>query len=448
MGLRCLLGHDYGDTRIEREREERGDELVVTVTEVEECSRCGETRVVSENTEVTRRSEAAAPEPNSDETDSDAGADTRPTADRPMDDSSTGDTSSGGSATDSPSVDETVDVVIDEAESNDDFTGTPTARPDSEPSGVGGEPSGATASAGETDGPTQTDPSTDDAEIIDADDSAPATEPDRDPGEWPEEDATHPADTTVPDDDAEFVDADPVDESDAAADARRDVVEDVNPDGASTAPESEDTEIVDADAGATADDSVGRGSTADKPDETAPGRHDTAGHETGPGGTTDHETTDDSGWPSHDEDDDQGYDAEVGAGDDTGEVSVDGSLRPDVDPETVADEDVEFIESSPDPAPRDTNGASGSHETEQDAGFDGLPEDVAETAGSDTGASSGGSPDKSRPRVDLSTDQQDIDSEYFCPDCGHAESVGTSSMRKGDICPECMKGYIDERAVE
>lgn len=428
MGLRCLLGHDYGDTRIEREREESGDELVIVVTEVEECSRCGETRVVSENKEVTRRSDAAAASSGEDPE-----TEPSPSSDSPAE---SADPSDSPDPTNSPSVDETVDVVIDEAEAGDDFTGPPEADPDPSPTGTAREPSDTDATVGETTGATQTDPSTDDAEIIDADDSTPETESDRDPGEWPDDEATHPADAP-PSDDAEIVDADPADETGAAADARRDVVEDVSPEGASKAPESEDAEIVDADAGATTRDSIGRDSSADP---TAGG---TADHET----ETGRGTTDDSGWPSHDEDDDQGYDAEVGAGDDTGDVSVDGSLRPDVDPETVADEDVEFIESSPDPSQRDTNGASGSHETEDNAGFDGLPEDVAETAGTDT-TTTGGSPGQSRPRVDISTEQQDTDSEYFCPDCDHAESVGTSSMRKGDICPECMKGYIDERAVE
>lgn len=54
MGLRCsVLGHDYGDPEVEREREERGSELVVSVTEFQECTRCGDTIVISENTEVT-----------------------------------------------------------------------------------------------------------------------------------------------------------------------------------------------------------------------------------------------------------------------------------------------------------------------------------------------------------------------------------------------------------
>ena len=53
MGLRCLLGHEFSEPEIEREREETGEEAVTTVREVKTCARCGETRIVSENTEVT-----------------------------------------------------------------------------------------------------------------------------------------------------------------------------------------------------------------------------------------------------------------------------------------------------------------------------------------------------------------------------------------------------------
>ncbi|WP_266075202.1 DUF7093 family protein [Haladaptatus caseinilyticus] len=61
MGLRCsLLGHDYGESEIEREREEQGNEVVVTVREFQECNRCGDQQVVSENKEVTAIEE---PEP-------------------------------------------------------------------------------------------------------------------------------------------------------------------------------------------------------------------------------------------------------------------------------------------------------------------------------------------------------------------------------------------------
>jgi len=52
MGLRCIIGHDYGDPQRTEEREERGDEVVVTVREYRECNRCGHRKTISENTEV------------------------------------------------------------------------------------------------------------------------------------------------------------------------------------------------------------------------------------------------------------------------------------------------------------------------------------------------------------------------------------------------------------
>jgi predicted RNA-binding Zn-ribbon protein involved in translation (DUF1610 family) len=35
--------------------------------------------------------------------------------------------------------------------------------------------------------------------------------------------------------------------------------------------------------------------------------------------------------------------------------------------------------------------------------------------------------------------------EFYCPNCGHARVAGASSIRAGDICPECKQGYIAER---
>jgi hypothetical protein len=53
MGLRCtVIGHDHGEPKRVEEREERGDELVVTVREYRECRRCGHRKTISENTEV------------------------------------------------------------------------------------------------------------------------------------------------------------------------------------------------------------------------------------------------------------------------------------------------------------------------------------------------------------------------------------------------------------
>jgi hypothetical protein len=53
MGVTCsLLGHDYGAEETDRQREERGDEVVITERELRVCSRCGAELVTSENTEV------------------------------------------------------------------------------------------------------------------------------------------------------------------------------------------------------------------------------------------------------------------------------------------------------------------------------------------------------------------------------------------------------------
>lgn len=54
MGLKCsLLGHAYEPAGVERDREERGSEVVTVVREIERCHRCGAERVISESTEVT-----------------------------------------------------------------------------------------------------------------------------------------------------------------------------------------------------------------------------------------------------------------------------------------------------------------------------------------------------------------------------------------------------------
>lgn len=54
MSLRCsLFGHHYGGTEVEQEREQAGNELVVTSREIKICQRCGERLIISENKEVT-----------------------------------------------------------------------------------------------------------------------------------------------------------------------------------------------------------------------------------------------------------------------------------------------------------------------------------------------------------------------------------------------------------
>ncbi|MFB6305222.1 MAG: hypothetical protein ABEH47_08650, partial [Haloferacaceae archaeon] len=38
--------------------------------------------------------------------------------------------------------------------------------------------------------------------------------------------------------------------------------------------------------------------------------------------------------------------------------------------------------------------------------------------------------------------------EFRCPNCGASRAAADSSLRAGDVCPDCRKGYVAERAVE
>lgn len=54
MGLRCsLLGHTFVEADVERDRQDRGSEVLTITREMERCRHCGAERVISENTEVT-----------------------------------------------------------------------------------------------------------------------------------------------------------------------------------------------------------------------------------------------------------------------------------------------------------------------------------------------------------------------------------------------------------
>jgi hypothetical protein len=160
MGLRCLLGHDFGDAEIEREREEEGEEMVVTVREVKTCTRCGRTQTISENKEVTSirpASDVPGFEPTDDESATDeteAEADVDAAADAVTAEASDSNWSEPGShpATDDPNQPETTTV------GNSAFSGD------------------------ESFDPPQT-AEEDDGVILDDDDEEPT---ERQPGEWPD----------------------------------------------------------------------------------------------------------------------------------------------------------------------------------------------------------------------------------------------------------------------
>ena len=175
MSLKCsILGHRFDETAVERDRQEDGSEVVITITELETCTRCGETRVVSENKEVRTL-----------ETPDDAGSEV-----------AGGDAAGGKTATGTDTTDESLgeaesaDAVADEAGVEDP---TDPAADDGEILGAGGDDGDASddggvaddagAGKGEPDEDEDEDEEvTDDAVIIDGD-----TGTERDPGEWPDD---------------------------------------------------------------------------------------------------------------------------------------------------------------------------------------------------------------------------------------------------------------------
>lgn len=196
MAIKCsLLGHKFGDPEVEREREEQGSEVVTTIREVETCTRCGTSRVVSENKEVTTL-----------ETPDDVPVDTESSAEGPSPAVGTdgpageGDDAEvmeddGGDTPDEPATPESEGA--DDAEViEDDGDDTPAAGPDI---------ADAEADAEETYDPPES-AEEDDGVILD--DDAEAAEPDRSPGEWPEEPADEDTSDWEPETDEE-VEPDP-----------------------------------------------------------------------------------------------------------------------------------------------------------------------------------------------------------------------------------------------
>jgi len=349
MGLRCLLGHDFGEPELQREREEDGNEVVTTVTEVKTCARCGETQIVSENTEVTTMEQLAE--------EAAVGAET------------TGSAAGAGEGT-----------AADAA---------PTAA--AEPSAAG---SSSVVDIGEADAETE------DAVIID--EGPTDAESDAEPaGDAPT--ATESEGDISGDEGAELLDEGSDDDGGSVGD-------DEHAGSAETDIEEEPTagEAADGDDGVILDEEteaeVGereRGAWPDVEDAQPSGENPTP-------------------WPEQ-RGEDEGFSAEIDDGDADGNVEFGGGLTPEA-AEAAADEDVEYV-TAPESSEAGTAG-----DADRSAVDDGVP------------ITHGSSPD-------LGTASDDVTTEYYCPECEMTRSADGNSMRAGDICPECKRGYIDERPI-
>ena len=345
MGLRCLLGHDFGEPEVEREREEEGNEMVATIREVKTCQRCGERQVVSENKEVT--SIRSAEEVGIDEDESD------PEPTHPAVDADDAD-----EAFEPPAdADEDDGVILDEEPPERDPGEWPDHDDEVTPTASAGGGAGADDAAGG----------------LGVDEVATEDEISR-AGERPAED-------DAVEDDAEFIDAD---------------------DGEATGvawPEHEDP-----------NDAAAEGTDADA------------------GGPTP--------WPEH-EGEDEGYEARPAseAGDDDHGVTFGSGFTPE-----ASNGDGEVSE-----ATHDAGGGTGvAAETRSESRAEGF--DAEFVGGPDTTTDTGEEFARAESEsVELETEMEGVPTEYFCPNCGYTREGTGSSMRAGDICPECRRGYMAER---
>lgn len=409
MGLRCLLGHDFGDPEIERDREEDGDQMVVTIRELETCQRCGTDRIISENKEVT-----------SIRTAEDVGLDSDQGADGPADsDVGTEPNVAAGVSAEAEDIDSAADSDVEAGSVADaDVAADTDAATDAGISASTERPqTGGEATDSEFD-----DPDADDGVILPEDDQQ------RGRGEWAQPDqadSEQSADPEQPADTEQPADPDPTIQSDADIESQPASPSETGTDtaGQPAVAEGEDEEVEILDAGA-ADDTDSTEAPDDADSTEAPddaGSTDNAGSIDATDATDDADSVDDAGtdstaWPDHGSED-EGFDAEIAVEDD---VTFSGNqLTPDVEADTPGS-DAEYVETESDRADADAEERS-ARRTDIDTGI--ARENAASTELSDVSG----------------------DAKFYCPNCGLAQSAGESSMRPGDICPECRKGYITER---
>ncbi|PGF16370.1 hypothetical protein CP556_09760 [Natrinema sp. CBA1119] len=347
MVLRCsLLGHDFGETDVEREREERGSEVVVTVQEYEECSRCGQRNVISENTEVTSLSAGTGADSLPDDHDPQP---TEPPIERDAAADSAADVDSDAAFIDADDA----DLASEDAElvdSEPDASAAPNSTAGSEADPADDVAAAADAADDSSDDPADEielptdengDPVTDDGEILEDDDDDSDTDRDREHGEWPDSSDVGPpvgadADPTEWPDDGDDGDGDGGEILTGADDAEG--VSDAADDEADSTPPDDDAVVLENDASA-----GGAGDARSVTAEAPAAEHG---------------------------------DADAASESGTGIERADSVATP----------------AESDAAPATT-----------------------------------------------------VPTEFYCPRCDYVAAGDRASLRAGDICPDCRKGYISER---
>ncbi|UWG46930.1 Zn-finger domains containing protein [Halanaeroarchaeum sp. HSR-CO] len=400
MGLRCsLLGHDYGDVVVEREQDERGSEIVVTVRELRECRRCSAESIVSENTEVRRRrpedDRLAAGESTADEA-TDAAADDPERLVEEAENPASGVEEAEASVAERERANEdaiilddsSADAVVSPDSGSESRAEAAESRPDTtedRPEPTQDRPD----TTEERPEPTQDRPDTTEERPEPTQDRPDTTEERPEPTQDRPDTAGKPAADTQSAAEADDLSDGTVDTDPAASAAERERATDDAMDRRPDTEESTDDSLVAADDAENSD----------------------GGQATGTPSTTGEE------WPADSSDRDP--DPEPSSGPEQ---------WPD-HPDSEADRDRSASEAAESPT-----GAG--FQFEESSGGD-------EIDGSRTDPSSG---IKSAGPIDLTGPPDgSLDGILHCPACGYSVAIARSSNRAGDICPDCHAGYLAEQ---
>lgn len=392
MSLKCsVLGHRFGETTVERDREEEGSEVVITITEFENCTRCGETRVVSENKEVT-------------------------TMETP------GDTASGGAGAESGGAG---------AGSGGAGAGAEGAGAGSSPDEAGSDPASGDAVAGED------SPAADDAEILDAAGGEADAQADARGSATQIPDAE--ADAPSPDegeDDAVIIDGDP-DPGEPGAAAGSTGADDAGSGGERGGASGEDGPGEDVPRG----DVPAGGSN--EPRQPGQWPEESGGEGQGQPGPAGESAA--GGDPVTDAIDAGAETASAGTGEGAG-----GAERADAEPADAERTDIEPTDAAPvengadageagtaDPWPEETLAPDRGG---GDDAMDDWPEETKRDSPGDSRADGPSLEESASPTITVP------EGMFKCSGCGFTTEVESSSLRAGDFCPECRQGTLVQHA--
>ncbi len=385
MRLRCLLGHNFGTAEIEREREEDGNQVVVTVQETKQCQRCDKRLVISESKEVTsvdQLTKAANGTVDPRNPDTDVEPDTA--------------TDSGA---ESSSADPPVSTVSDSAE-------IPDAEPERESASDATRDSDSVSADTTGDEEAITDVSDDAAIILDDEDDPESEQPDSTGDSEPAMTADSPRQSQS----GAETESEPARPNLSGIEASAETGVDSQSDDGVILDDEPTTDPADR----------GPGEWPEPPDQESQTDDDSSSQ---PDIQQESRTEDFEPWPEQ-VGEDEGFNAEADTGNPSAVSTDTASGLPAEDGQDGAGS-TGFQGESRDTTPEQPTTVDDVH-----TGVERTEAGVAHSNPPDADAESAG-----------------VTLEYLCPDCGHVEQVRNSPLRAGDICPECQRGFISERRV-